>query len=119
VAYRPITPVFKILGTAVEVNPLIPCRGIAIGGSTPAFSFGGAVGELHSSASHTTDAAEHLGDLIAAMYGLATAPTSHLVVRLSADAALTHVINLFDGVSAERHVVCVGLSFVTVVVGCK
>ena len=91
--------------------PPVPCRCIAVGRITPPFSLIGAVGELYGSASHTTNAAEHLSDLITAMDGIATATTSHLVVRLSAYTALTHIRNLPDGVSAERHT---GLSFVFV-----
>ena len=55
--------------------------------------------------SHPTHAANHLGYLIAAVDGLATTFTSHLVVRLGADATLTHVVDVHSSVIVERHVV--------------
>ena len=97
-------PVLETLGTAGEVDPPIPCRGIAIWGVTSLSSIGCRVGKLHSSGSHPTYASEHLGNLITTMDGLATASTSHLVVRLSADTTLAHVSDLVDCVSTERHV---------------
>ena len=60
---------------------------------------------MHGSGSHSHDRAEHLGDLVAAVDDLATASTSHLVVRLGSDAPLTHIRDLLDGVFAESHVV--------------
>jgi hypothetical protein len=38
-----------------------------------------------------------LGDLIAAMDGLAAAPASHLVARLGADAPLPHIVDVHNG----------------------
>ena len=85
-----------------EMNPPIPCWHIDIG-IVGSCEFG--LGELHGSGSQPALDADHLCDLIAAVDGLATAPTSHLVVRLGSDAPLTHIRNLLDGVSAERHIV--------------
>ena len=83
------------------MHPTIPCRCIDFGifGSC---EFG--AGALHSSSSQLSFDAEHLGDVIATMDGLATAPTSHLVVRLGSYAPLVHIRDLLDGERAERHV---------------
>ena len=88
-----------------EVYPPIPRWSIDIGVVTLCEC---CVGELHSPGSQLSLDADHLSDLITAVDGLATAPTSHLVVRLGSDAPLTHIRDLLDGVVAESHVQLVG-----------
>ena len=115
VAYRPITPVFEILGSAVEVNPAVRRRYMGVRSTTHCLGkWRGS--PRHGSGSHLHDRAEHLGDLVAAVDGLATASTSHLVVRLGSDAPLVHVSNLCGGVSLKVLVVLVGFSVLVVVV---
>ena len=84
-----------------EMYPPIPGWSIDIGVITLCEC---GVGELNSSGSQLALDANHLSDLITAVDGLATAPTSHLVVRLGSDAPLTHIRDLPDGVVAESHV---------------
>ena len=107
------TPVFKILGTAGEMNPLISCWCIGIRRVNAHFSIGSGEREVYIPVRnrcpampdpHPTLVTKHLCYLIAAVDGLATALASHLVVRSSADATLTHVVYVYSSVIVERHV---------------